>query len=72
MHELFANILAKRDLSRAGELFSGMQKKITCLKFNFVRFIYLFLGISLLLFILFLVEDEEIASCLTDVVYIYI
>lgn len=28
MHELFANVLAKRDLSRAGELFSIEDKKI--------------------------------------------
>ena len=28
MHELFANILAKRDLSRAGELFSIEDEEI--------------------------------------------
>lgn len=28
MHELFANVLAKRDLSRAGELFSIEDSKI--------------------------------------------
>lgn len=28
MHELFANILAKRDLSRAGELFSQPDEEI--------------------------------------------
>jgi len=28
MHELFANVLAKRDLSRAGELFSIKDEEI--------------------------------------------
>lgn len=28
MHELFSNVLAKRDLSRAGELFSIEDEKI--------------------------------------------